>query len=749
MNIFSILSFTVFLVYLFLGWYVFNLKSEASVNRIFLLLSACFAIWALSFTFFYQAPDKETAWIWYNLSAIGRFFYPAVLLHIVLVFTKNNFFTKKWYYSFLIYIPALIFLYAIFTGPFITQDLILVNSQWYEVLITDNVWWYAYNSYYLLYDFIALIIIGLWGYKSSLLRERKQALVIVLAGALALALGTLTNTVLQISNIYILPSTAQIFSIVFFLGIAYAIIKYQLLKLTASVAAEQIVSKITDLVILMDPEGKIININSRAENLLGYSQSDVQQKDWKFLVQDSPETYIVQNRLKKIIDEPEEENKNQWDSKTLEMIYITKNRNSIPIKSFCSIIKDKYGIIGILIVGQDLRQTRELEHEIVERIKAQNSAKDHAKELEILNNIIISVSKSKDLITLFKESLNSILILSNFSSGGIYLLDKDGKKAQLEYWENLTPEYINEFKNVNTEKNPIKNVITGSKLISGSYSKLFSQHSHEGGFISAGLVPLMSQNQVIGVISIFSKELHKFSDSQIEIMESMGREVGATITRLQTEDKIKKSLKEKEVLLKEIHHRVKNNMQIISSLLNLQSGYLKDKVATEALKECQGRIMSMAMIHDNLYQSDALSGIKFSDYIKRQVNNLFHTHGISQERVKVNIDADDVILDIDTAIPCGLIINELITNSLKHAFPDEKEGEISIQMSQNSEGYLLMVKDNGVGLPEDLSAKNADTLGLLLVNNLVGQLDGKLEINQDHGTTFKIAFKKMEYQERI
>lgn len=739
----------VFMIYIFLGGYVFKLNPKSRVNRIFLLFSLCFAIWAFTFAFFYSASDKQTAWFWYTLSALGRFLYPAVLLNIALIFTNNKFITKNWYNSILLYIPPLIFLYAIFTGPFITQDLVLINSQWYEILITNNGWWFAYNSYYLLYDFAAIVIFLWWGYKSTLLRERRQALIIIVTGVLALTLGTLTNTVFQALNIHILPSMAQIFGLIFFTGIGYAIVKYQLLKVTFSVAAEQIISKITDLVILMDPEGKIINTNPQTENLLGYSESELQGNAWEFLVPDDQDVEKTRNKLENL---KESYNNGQYDNqllKSMEIGFKTKENGKIPVKSFLSLIKDKYGIIGVLLVGQDLRQTRKLQHEIREKVKAQKSARNQAEKLEILNQIIISAHKTDDLPSLLEKILNSTLELSDFSSGGIYLLETRDI-AELMHGKNLTPEYTKQFQKIDAEENPFKSVVGKSKFISGPYQELFSNNHGDWDFISAGLVPLIAQNQVTGFITLLSHDHEKFSVSQIEILESLGREVGAAISRIKTEDKIKRSLKEKEILLKEIHHRVKNNMQIISSLLSLQAGYLNDENAVNALKECQGRIMSMAMIHENLYQSDTLSGIKFADYIDRLVKDLFHTYNIDSERVKVNIDADEIILDIDTAIPCGLIVNELITNSLKHAFPDDTEGEISIRMQQSPEGYYnLSLKDNGIGLPEELNITDSTTLGLLLINSLIRQLEGELEVKRNQGTIFLISFKKLEYTQRI
>jgi PAS domain S-box-containing protein len=219
--------------------------------------------------------------------------------------------------------------------------------------------------------------------------------------------------------------------------------------------------------------------------------------------------------------------------------------------------------------------------------------------------------------------------------------------------------------------------------------------------------------------------------------------------RKNAENEIKSSLKEKNILLQEIHHRVKNNMQIISSLLNLQINYVDDKEAVNVLKESQNRVKSMAMIHEKLYMSDDLAHINFVDYIQSLVINLFYSYNVENAQIKPILQIENVSLNMETAVPCGLIISELVSNSLKHAFPNEMKGEILVSLKSVADNYQLIIKDNGIGLPEEIDFNNPKTLGLLLVNNLTEQIDGKLTINRSHGTEFKITFKELEYKERI
>ncbi|HPX77826.1 MAG TPA: histidine kinase dimerization/phosphoacceptor domain -containing protein [Methanobacterium sp.] len=586
MNILSVLSLILFSFYIFFGWRIYQMDRKSRINQIFIFYALSFAIWAITFAFFYSAPDKTTARFWYNLSAFGRFFYPALILDLTLVFTKNRIIYQRWWHSILLYILPLIFIIVIFTGPFITQDLVLINGQWFEILITDNIWWYAYTMYYMIFLLLAFLIFGWWGYTSTVLREKKQARIIIARGLITIILGLITNTFLPLFNIHIIPSVAHIIGVIFFSGVTYAIVKYKLLKFTTTTAADQIISKITDLVFLISTQGKIISTNARARRLLGYSRSEIEGPEWQFIIKDSKDQEIIGKYIDSGLIEDQDSYKN------MEIKLYTKRGNYIPVNSFLSGVNDNFGLIGVLMVAQDLRQTKKLLHEIREKNIAQKAAKIH-------------------------------------------------------------------------------------------------------------------------------------------------------------EEKLQKSLDEKDLLLKEIHHRVKNNMQIISSLLNLQAGYLKDEEAVNALKESQARIVSMAMLHENLYRSDNLTGINFENYIKHLIRNLFHTYNVNMEKIKFNIMAQGVFLNIDTAIPCGLIINELVTNSIKHAFPEGTSGDIKVIMDQDDDKYHLEISDNGIGLPPEFDIKKSSTLGILLVNSLVGQLDGSIEVIRNQGTTYQIIIKKLEYKERI
>ena len=211
--------------------------------------------------------------------------------------------------------------------------------------------------------------------------------------------------------------------------------------------------------------------------------------------------------------------------------------------------------------------------------------------------------------------------------------------------------------------------------------------------------------------------------------------------RKKLEEELKKSLEEKDLMMNEIHHRVKNNFMIIQSLLQLQSHHIKDKDALEIFRESQNRVKSMAFIHQRLYQHDNLKKINFGDYPQILASDIFRSYASDTNKIKLDIYADEVMLDIDTAIPLGLILNELISNSLKHAFPKEDENDYLIVRSYLKDNkYSLIVSDNGTGIPEGLNYEKSDSLGLKLIYSLSDQIGAKVKLDTTNGTKFEITF---------
>jgi two-component sensor histidine kinase/PAS domain-containing protein len=214
--------------------------------------------------------------------------------------------------------------------------------------------------------------------------------------------------------------------------------------------------------------------------------------------------------------------------------------------------------------------------------------------------------------------------------------------------------------------------------------------------------------------------------------------------RLEAEGKLQASYNEKVMLLKEIHHRVKNNLQIIASLLNLQSRYITDEKTLAAIKESQNRVKAMALVHEKLYRSEDIAHISLHDYIRFLGTGLFQFYDAKARGIQFKLEISDIDLDIDAAIPLGLIINELISNSLKYGFPEGRTGEVSISVKRQDNILNVLFHDTGIGIPADLDWRNAPSLGLRLVITLVDQMDGTVELDRSEGTRFTMVLHEKE-----
>jgi PAS domain S-box-containing protein len=215
------------------------------------------------------------------------------------------------------------------------------------------------------------------------------------------------------------------------------------------------------------------------------------------------------------------------------------------------------------------------------------------------------------------------------------------------------------------------------------------------------------------------------------------------------EENLRTSLQEKELLLRELHHRVKNNMQIISSLLSLQSQHIKDDRDLKIFESSQNRVKTMALIHEEIYSSQNFTHINLHDYLRNITKELLTFHIGDPRRVKLTFKVEDVKMELETAIPLGLLVNEIVANSVVHAFPNNRKGEIKVVLRREGDEFTLRISDNGVGIPDNVEFEKAETLGFQLIKNLAKQLDGQLELQKDNGTIFTLKFKELDYKKRF
>ena len=449
---------------------------------------------------------------------------------------------------------------------------------------------------------------------------------------------------------------------------------------------DNIVNSMIDTLIVVDPDGKMKTINPSTMKLLGYTEDELIDKTISKIISPtqasaSADTMFGSGVLKELMD--------KGFIKDREMIYLTKDKNEITMSFSGAVMKDDKGETqGVVCVAKDLSEVKKL---LTDLDQIYNGAPSGMRVVDKDFNIMSQNEAMKALSHMSEE-------------------ESKGKKC------------YEQFKGAfcHTEKCPLTQILAGKEKIDVEVEK----ENPDGTRIPCRIQATPFRDPTGNIVGMI--------ETYIDITEHK-----------KAEEQIKASLKEKEVLLREIHHRVKNNLQVISSLLKLQSQHIDDKQYVEMCKESQNRVKSMALIHEMLYQSKHLSKINFKDYIRTLTNYLFRSCGACPGKIALKIDSENVYLAIDNAIPCGLIINELVSNSLKHAFPDGKEGEIKIALhSINKEDIELVVRDDGVGIPEGLDFRNTKSLGLHLVVILAeDQLHGEIKLGRNKGTEFQIKLR--------
>ena len=398
-----------------------------------------------------------------------------------------------------------------------------------------------------------------------------------------------------------------------------------------------------------------------------------------------------------------------------------------------------------------------LQVQIKEKMQAENALTQYNIRLEALDKIYRGIISAKSVEDIIKEVLNHLkkLFKSN-SKSSIALFDEKNNTAII-----FSRKFVNNEDPISKVEIPLKenfdlelekeiHIMDCKNTI---VNNAFYNEIYFGDGIKVCLsVPLLMDGQLIGTITISSVEHDSFNEEHREILSVVANQLAIAIYHALLQVKIKEhaknlqsSLSEKEVLLKEIHHRVKNNLQVISSLLYLNSKKTRDKETLEMFKDSQNRVKSIALVHERLYQSRDLGSINFEEYVRKLIIDLSRSYGVNQDIIKINIDINNIFISIDNAVPCGLIINELVSNSFKYAFPENTGKEKYINISFKRIGrkeLLLIVSDNGIGINEELKERKKHSLGIQLVETLVEQLDGTLEIEPSSGTTFKIRYKE-------
>ncbi len=441
------------------------------------------------------------------------------------------------------------------------------------------------------------------------------------------------------------------------------------------------------MLLLVDKDQNVVLINKKGCELLGYTEQEIIGKNWfDHFIPKTDQSKVKENFYKILsgtFEAPE----------YFENPIISKNGDKRMIAWHNTVIKDKSGnIVGTLSSGEDITERKRAEKALAQ------SEMQYRTTLDAMADAIHVVDTKLRFVL-----MNSVLIEWNRESG----LNTDViGRPMFDVLTYIPKKVKNEYKSVIQSG---KTMITEESFVIGDRKYITEMKK----------IPILENEKVTHVLTV----LRDITDQK------------------KTEEQIKKSLQEKEILLKEIHHRVKNNLQVIISLLNLQADKLKDKASIEAFNEANNRIYSMALVHEQLYQSEDFATIHIKEFIETMIDKLYHTYS-AVNRINLDLKLADIGLGITTAIPCGLILNELVSNALKHGFPGQKKGmiRISFRLLKNQRCKLI-VEDDGIGIPETLDIKRTKSLGMQLVNILVEQIDGKIVLDRKQGTRFILTFK--------
>jgi len=543
---------------------------------------------------------------------------------------------------------------------------------------------------------------------------------------------------------------------------------------------EAVWSAVPDAIVVLNARQCIVEWNAGAEGLFGYSRREVLGRKLSPLVNTAATLAEAEAFLRSIwAGEP---------VRSVETVRAHKNGHLIDVVFAGAPVVVDDRLLGAVIVYTDITQRkcieadiRTLNEELEARVAARTAelatlnqqladeVQKHEqaealllqrnRELLALQSAAAATSSSLDLSFLLDTVTWEMTNLLQSSGCIIFELDQEGSQilGAADYEASLgggvahiAPQPLSDY----PLRKGVLNERYAAQVDFSTADAAEQAFMARRGTMSQLLLPMVFQERVVGLVIVTQNDRERvFSDREISLGRLLANQAAIAVEnarlyerahreiaeRAHAEAKIKASLKEKEILLQEIHHRVKNNLQVISSLLNLQSQGIQDEKTLEVFQESQNRIRSMALIHERLYRSTDLARVDFAEYIRNLASFLIRSY--RSRAVQLDLQAADIYLPIDNAVPCGLIVNELISNALKHAFVDGREGEICVMMQQLAgQQVRLIVRDNGVGLPKDVDYMNTGSLGLQLVSMLVQQLEGTIEIRNNQGAEFEITF---------
>jgi PAS domain S-box-containing protein len=514
-------------------------------------------------------------------------------------------------------------------------------------------------------------------------------------------------------------------------------------------------SSIGDAVIVTDTQGRVTFMNPVAASVTGWPEAEALGQDITAVFQIINEytRQVVENPIASVLRE------DTVVGLAPHTLLIARDGVERPIDNSSAPLRAPRGsLLGVVLVFRDITERKRAE---ATRARLAAEVERRRRETEMLADLAQNLSASLDLDTVLQRVVAGAQELCASERAILMLREPDSDVLTARYTVGA-PQMAYAGLRIESGKGMGGQVLrtarpwrTDHYATDPRFSKEYLAGAWASGNISVLAVPILTGTRVDGVFYVSNPPFHSFTDRDEELLVRLATHAAIAIQnaqlyrqaqeelaqRRQAEAQLTASLREKEVLLKEVHHRVKNNLQIVSSLLELQSDALDDAALLAQFRDSQDRIRSMALVHETLYQSQELARLDLARYIHTLSAQLVQSYNIDPQRISVRIQVDPIVLDMDQAIPCGLILNELLSNAFKYAFPQNRTGEVHVELhADTAQQAALVVRDNGIGFPDEIDFRHTESLGLQLVAMLTEQLQGTIALERADGTTFTLTF---------
>ncbi|ADL58222.1 PAS domain S-box protein [Methanothermobacter marburgensis] len=787
MNPLALISITAFVTATVSGIYIFVKNPESRFNRTLLAFSALVAYLSLTDFGLYISESYGMAALWVRMGFLWPFVVP-VILHMVMIFTGRM---RRWYTLAALYVPAFIFSVLELTTGLITAGPLLTPWGWTFAASRSPA--YDLSTIWgLVVGLIALILVVIH-LKSSSSKGRTQGLYLFTGLLLPIITGFLTDFMLPFTGIEV-PSLTNPAAAAGVAIIAYGVLRFHIPVLSPINAAMDIVRSMNSFLIITDLEFRISYVNPAAERLTGFSAAEL-------LGRRIDEVMEFEGKLSEMMGSMAESALKSRDG--LVPVVVSAGHIHGSGGEHVGLLFTGSDIRPIKEMEQKLKRREERLVLLTEHMADGLGEFDRDFNFRYLSPSVKNITgyshehlinrSAIDFLDYVhpddRENVRDLIMSDEEMHRATFRIKRpDGSYRWVEYVDRPIRRdggisgYVFGLRDIHEHKLAEEALRVSREkfreLFRNMNAGVIALTPFKGGFRVLSMNPAAEEMEGVVCGDVKGMELEKalpgIAESSIrEALEGVTGKDGPLhlpevkrgerwlevyIYRLSTgevviiycditlrkeyEERLRSSLREKEALLREVHHRVKNNFQIISSLINLQLSEIQDPAP---LLDLQSRVQSMALVHELLYESEDITSIDMRRYIERLTSSIldsYHAAGI-----ELNVSAKDVTLPIETAVPLGLIINELITNSVKYAFSEG--GEITVELESEGDDFILTISDNGVGFPPDFVLEESDSLGLKLVSGLVDQLDGDLEVDMEDGTQFRVRFSVVPYRPRI